>query len=73
MSILTWEAVAEPTDRFPSCHCSVLMERYDGELLVGYYAGEGEAKTDARGAGATTAGRGDEQNEEGDEAPAWEI
>jgi len=47
MSILTWEAVAEPTDRFPSCHCSVLMERYDGELLVGYYAGEGEAKPDA--------------------------
>jgi predicted neuraminidase len=47
MSILTWEAVAEPTERFPSCHCSVLVETAEGELLVGYYAGEGEAKPNA--------------------------
>lgn len=47
MSIKTWEAVAEPSDRFPACHCSVLLERANGELLVGYYAGSGEAKPDA--------------------------
>ena len=33
-------------------------------------AGDGEAKTDDRGAGATTAGGDGAQNEEGDEAPA---
>ena len=33
-------------------------------------AGDGEAKTDDRGAGATTAGGDDALNEEGEEAPA---
>ena len=47
MSILLWEAVAEPSERFPSCHCSVILELANGELLVGYYAGEGEARPDA--------------------------
>lgn len=47
MSILLWEVVAEPTERYPSCHCSVLTELENGDLLVGYYAGEGEARPDA--------------------------
>ena len=47
MSILSWQPVAEPTDRFPSCHCSVICELADGQILVGYYAGSGEARPDA--------------------------
>lgn len=47
MPILSWEAVAEPSERFPSCHCSTLVETRTGDLLVGYYAGEGEARPDA--------------------------
>lgn len=47
MSIRLWEAVAEPTDRFPSCHCSVVLELENRDLLVGYYAGEGEARPNA--------------------------
>jgi len=47
MPILLWEAVAEPTQRFPSCHCSVIEELANGDLVVGYYAGEGEARPDA--------------------------
>ncbi len=43
MSILLWEAVAEPTERFPSCHCSVIQELANGDLWVGYYAGDSEA------------------------------
>jgi predicted neuraminidase len=47
MSIHLWEPVVEPDERFPSCHCSVILELGDGDLLVGYYAGSGEAKPDA--------------------------
>ena len=47
MSILSWQSVAEPSDRFPSCHCSVIVEIDNGDILVGYYAGSGEAKPDA--------------------------
>ena len=45
--VLIWEAVAEPTERFSSCHCSVVLELDNGDLLVGYYAGSGEARPDA--------------------------
>ncbi|HAA73528.1 TPA: hypothetical protein DCE37_00185 [Candidatus Latescibacteria bacterium] len=47
MSILSWQAVAEPSERYPSCHCSVLIELDNGDVLVGYYAGSGEARPDA--------------------------
>ena len=47
MGILLWEAVAEPDARFPACHCSVMLSLDDGSLLVGYYAGSGEARPDA--------------------------
>ena len=47
MSIHLWEAVAEPTERFSSCHCSVVLELDNRDLLVGYYAGAGEARPDA--------------------------
>lgn len=46
MSVRSWHFVAEPSDRYPSCHCSVLVELKSGEVLVGYYAGSGEAKPD---------------------------
>ena len=45
--IKLWEAVAEPDPPFVSCHCSVITELDNGDLLVGYYAGEGEARPDA--------------------------
>ena len=47
MGVRLWDVVAEPSDRFPSCHCSVLVELNNGDILVGYYAGTGEAKPDA--------------------------
>ena len=47
MGIDLWEAVAEPSDRFPACHCSVIVELDTGDLLAGYYAGSGEARPDA--------------------------
>jgi predicted neuraminidase len=46
MSVHLWEAVAEPAERFPSCHCSTLVELASGDLLVGYYAGAAEARPD---------------------------
>jgi hypothetical protein len=39
--------VAEPSDRYPSCHCSVIVELDNRDVLVGYYAGSGEARPDA--------------------------
>ena len=39
--------LAEPSERYPSCHCSVIAELDNAEILVGYYAGSGEAKPDA--------------------------
>jgi predicted neuraminidase len=45
--MLDWHSVAEPTARYPSCHCSVITELDNGDILVGYYAGLGEARPDA--------------------------
>ena len=42
-----WEAVAEPEPPLVSCHCSVITELDNGDVLVGYYAGAGEARPDA--------------------------
>ncbi|MBT7097056.1 hypothetical protein HN937_06750, partial [Candidatus Poribacteria bacterium] len=47
MSSPLWEPIAEPSARFPSCHCSTVLSLSNGDLLVGYYAGEGEARPDA--------------------------
>lgn len=47
MSIVSWGPIAEPSERYPSCHCSVILELDNGDILVGYYAGSGEAKPDA--------------------------
>ena len=47
MPVHLWEVVAEPTPRFPACHCAVVLELANGELLVGYYAGEDESRPDA--------------------------
>jgi predicted neuraminidase len=47
LAIELWEGVAPPSERFPSCHCSVITELDNGDLLVGYYAGTGEARPDA--------------------------
>ena len=47
MSIDIWEAVAEPEAPFVSCHCSVIQELDKGDIIVGYYAGSGEARPDA--------------------------
>ncbi|MDP6776628.1 MAG: hypothetical protein QGI83_07685, partial [Candidatus Latescibacteria bacterium] len=47
MGVDLWEAVVEPSDRFPACHCSVIVELDTGDILVGYYAGSGEARPDA--------------------------
>jgi predicted neuraminidase len=47
VGIELWEAVAAPSTRYPSCHCSVITELDNCDLLVGYYAGTGEAKPDA--------------------------
>jgi predicted neuraminidase len=47
MSDVMWEVVAEPEPPFVSCHCSVLQELDNGDLVVGYYAGSGEARPDA--------------------------
>ena len=46
MPVLLWEVVAEPTERYPRCHCSIVQELANGDLLVGYYAGEDEALPD---------------------------
>ncbi len=59
MSIRLWEAIAEPSERFPACHCSVIQELNNGDLLVGYYAGSGEARPDtAYGVARRRAGAG---------------
>lgn len=42
--IILWEAVAEPSEEFPTCHCSDIVELVNGDILVTYYAGPGEAK-----------------------------
>ena len=45
--MVSWSSVAEPSIRYPSCHCSVITELDNGDILVGYYAGSGEARPDA--------------------------
>ncbi len=47
MSVVGWQSVAEPSGRYPACHCSVITELDTGDILVGYYAGSGEARPDA--------------------------
>ena len=47
MSVIRWESVAEPSPRFESCHCSVIQQLDNGDIVVGYYAGSGEARPDA--------------------------
>jgi predicted neuraminidase len=47
VSLLSWEAVAEPSERYPACHCSVITQLDNGDVLVGFYAGSGEARPDA--------------------------
>lgn len=42
-----WDWVHEPTERLPRCHCSVIVELPDGDLLSAWYAGEDEARPDA--------------------------
>jgi len=38
--------INQPTDRFPSCHCSSIVELSSGDLLCCWYAGSGEARPD---------------------------
>jgi len=40
------EFVCYPNERFPSCHCSTIVELPDGELLCAWYAGSAEARRD---------------------------
>ena len=42
-----WDWVHEPTERLPRCHCSVIIELPNDELLSAWYAGEDEARPDA--------------------------
>jgi len=45
--ILSREHINEPTERFPRCHCSTIVELTGGDLLAAWYAGTGEAKMDS--------------------------
>lgn len=38
--------VCYPNERFPSCHCSTVVELPDGGLLAAWYAGSAEARPD---------------------------
>jgi predicted neuraminidase len=40
------EHINQPTERFPRCHCSTIVELPSGDLLTAWYAGSGEAKRD---------------------------
>ena len=40
------EFVSFPTERFPQCHCSSVVELPSGDLLCAWYAGEHEAAAD---------------------------
>jgi len=44
--ILLREEINQPTERFPRCHCSTVVELPSGDLLAAWYAGSGEAKRD---------------------------
>ncbi len=45
-SILLKESINQPTERFPKCHCSTIVELPSGDLLAAWYAGSGEARPD---------------------------
>jgi len=40
------EQINPPTERFPRCHCSCIIELPSGDLLTCWYAGEDEARPD---------------------------
>jgi len=42
----TYSFPGKPTARFPSCHCSTIVELPNGDLLCAWYAGEHEAAPD---------------------------
>lgn len=44
--VLLREHINEPSKRFPSCHCSTIVQLPSGDLLAAWYAGSGEAKRD---------------------------
>jgi predicted neuraminidase len=46
MAMFESEFVCQPSERFPSCHCSTIVELPDGELLCAWYAGSAEARRD---------------------------
>jgi predicted neuraminidase len=46
LALFESEFVSVPTERFPSCHCSSVVEAPSGDLLCCWYAGEGEAAAD---------------------------
>lgn len=46
MAIFESDFVCYPTERYPSCHCSSVVELPSGDLLCAWYAGEHEAAPD---------------------------
>ncbi len=44
--LLVRESINRPTQRFPKCHCSSIVELPSGDLLAAWYAGSGEARPD---------------------------
>jgi len=40
------ELINQPTERFPSCHCSTIVELPSGDLLAAWYAGSAESRPD---------------------------
>ncbi|HOX37511.1 MAG TPA: exo-alpha-sialidase [Candidatus Brocadiia bacterium] len=40
------ELISHPTERFPSCHCSSIVELPGGDLMACWYSGSGEARPD---------------------------
>ncbi|HIE28949.1 TPA: hypothetical protein EYP66_16870 [Candidatus Poribacteria bacterium] len=44
--MLEREFINQPTERFPSCHCSTIVELPSGDLLAAWYAGSAESRPD---------------------------
>jgi len=44
--VLLRESINRPTERFPRCHCSTIVELPSGDLLAAWYAGSAEARPD---------------------------
>ena len=40
------EFINQPTERFPSCHCSTIVELPSVDLLAAWYAGAAESRPD---------------------------